>query len=545
VKKPTTKKMVDTSEDVATVDQYLWLVVVGTFFGFIYAFGIGANDVANAFASTVASKSLTLKQAITAAAIFEFSGAYFLGAHVTNTIRSKIFDVSLYDDEPQVIILGMFTSITTATIVLLVATYMELPVSTTHTMVGSIMGFSIAAKGFDSIDWDVVSQIFISWLVSPLVSGILAYGFFYTIRSCVLQNENAFERAYYTFPIVLFFGVGIDMFFVLNKSTSNLKSADSNTYVLTTLGIACASGIIAALLWVSVLGPICKRRVEALLEEPDATPVSNGTRRNGRSEQAVDKQSNDEEANEYDIDNDTLEKDEDRTDVGNSSSESAPNVDEPKAGFAKMAQTFADNTYNQDLQAITLAENQRAAEIWNAGEVYDPHTEQLFTYIQVFTACLNSFAHGANDVANAIAPISAMVQIYQSGGLVQSNSRVDRWILAYGGIGIVIGLVFYGYRVMKSLGYKMTMLSPSRGASAELAASLFVVTASFMSIPVSSTQSICGAVMGVGCVGGFKNVQWSFFLIICTGWVIIFISASIISAGAFSMFAFTPSLSER
>jgi solute carrier family 20 (sodium-dependent phosphate transporter) len=545
--------MVDTtSEDVASVDQYLWLVVVGTFFGFIYAFGIGANDVANAFASTVASKSLTLKQAIIAAAIFEFSGAYFLGAHVTNTIRSKIFDVTLYDDEPQVIILGMFTSITTATVVLLVATYMELPVSTTHTMVGSIMGFSIAAKGFDSIDWDVVSQIFISWLVSPLVSGILAYSFFYTIRSCVLQNENAFERAYYTFPIVLFFGVGIDMFFVLNKSTSNLKSADSNTFILTTLGIAGASGVVAALLWVFVLGPICKRRVEALLEEPDSTPISNNSSRRERSEQAVDRQNNDEEANEYDIDNDTVDKDEERDTVVNSPSESAPHAgvadlatEELKNGFAKMAQTFADNTYNQDLQAITLAENQRAAEIWDAGEVYDPHTEQLFTYIQVFTACLNSFAHGANDVANAIAPISAMVQIYQTGGLVQSNSRVDRWILAYGGIGIVIGLVFYGYRVMKSLGYKMTMLSPSRGASAELAASLFVVTASFMSIPVSSTQSICGAVMGVGCVGGFKNVQWSFFLIICTGWVIIFMSSSIISAVAFSMFAFTPSLSER
>jgi solute carrier family 20 (sodium-dependent phosphate transporter) len=540
--------MSSTSEEVATVDQYLWLVVVGTFFGFIYAFGIGANDVANAFASTVASKSLTLKQAIIAAAIFEFSGAYFLGAHVTNTIRSKIFDVSLYENEPQVIILGMFTSITTATIVLLVATYMELPVSTTHTMVGSIMGFSIAAKGFDSIDWDVVSQIFISWLVSPLVSGILAYCFFYTIRSCVLQNENAFERAYYTFPIVLFFGVGIDIFFVLNKSTSNLKSADGNTFVLATLGIACTSGVIAALLWIFVLGPICKRRVEALLEEPGEAPVSNATRRNGKSEQAINREGNEEEANDYDIDNGTLEKDENRDEVEHSPPESTPNSDateEPKTGFAKMAQTFADNTYNQDLQAITLAENHRAAEIWDAGEVYDPHTEQLFTYIQVFTACLNSFAHGANDVANAIAPISAMVQVYQSGGLVQSNSRVDRWILAYGGIGIVIGLVFYGYRVMKSLGYKMTMLSPSRGASAELAASLFVVTASFMSIPVSSTQSICGAVIGVGCVGGLKNVQWSFFLIICTGWVIIFISSSIISAGAFSMFAFTPSLSER
>ena len=211
-------------------------------------------------------------------------------------------------------------------------------------------------------------------------------------------------------------------------------------------------------------------------------------------------------------------------------------------GFKLLAKKFVDNTYGQDLKAQSFHENHRAEEIWEVGEVFDHHTEYLFTYLQVFTACLNSFAHGANDVANAIAPISALIDIYQS-GQVKPKSTVQKWILAYGGAGIVVGLLCYGYIIMKSLGYKMTILSPSRGSCAELAASLFVVTSSFLGIPVSSTQAICGAVVGVGLVGGFKNVQWWFLLKVCCGWVVIFFAATFFSALVFSMFAFTPSLS--
>jgi phosphate/sulfate permease len=151
----------------ARMDEYLWLVIVGFIFAFFYAFGIGANDVANAFGSTVASRSLTLKQAIIAASIFEFAGAYLLGAGVTNTIRNKIFDPDLYEGEEDIVLLGMFTSLITGTIMLNVATWFALPVSTTHTIVGCIMGFSIVAKGFDSIDWETGKKIFVSWLVSP------------------------------------------------------------------------------------------------------------------------------------------------------------------------------------------------------------------------------------------------------------------------------------------------------------------------------------------------------------------------------------------
>jgi solute carrier family 20 (sodium-dependent phosphate transporter) len=525
----------------ADVEPYLWLVVVGCFFGFMYAFGIGANDVANAFASTVASKSLSLKQAVLAASIFEFSGAYFLGAQVTSTIRSKIFDVKLYKEEPEVLMLGMFTSLFTAMVMLLVATRYELPVSTTHTIVGCMIGFSIAAKGFDSIEWPVVNKIFMSWVASPGISGVVAFLFFSFIRVIVLKHENAFQRAYYTFPLVLIGGIGINVFYVLNKGISNRKKFDGQ--VPFTIGVSAGVGAACALVWIFILGPIAKQRVDAhlgaqgMVNPKAASPAIVSEPKNDAKEVFVD---SDEEGTDSDAEQGAV-------DVVKPVVAAAVVVEEravPQGRFARMAQQFADNTFGQDLQTLSLEENDRAAEIWDAGEVFDPHVEQLFTYIQVFTACLNSFAHGANDVANAIGPISALVEIYQKKGDVSSKSQVDSWILAYGGVGIVVGLLLYGYRVMKSLGYKMTILSPSRGACAELAASLFVVTASFMSIPVSSTQSICGAVMGVGLAGGTKNVQWLFFLRVCLGWVAIFFGACFFSSLTFALFAFTPSINQ-
>ena len=170
--------------------EFLWIAVLGGIAGFAYGFLIGANDVANAFASSVSSKSITLKQAVIIASVFEFSGAFFLGASVTGTIRSKIVSTSLYDDEPEVLMLGMFTSLFSAVLMLFLATHFGLPVSTTHDIVGCIMGFSIAAKGFDSIEWDVARKIFVSWIVSPVFSGGIAAVFFGTIKYLVLRAKT-------------------------------------------------------------------------------------------------------------------------------------------------------------------------------------------------------------------------------------------------------------------------------------------------------------------------------------------------------------------
>jgi sodium-dependent phosphate transporter len=192
----------------AVLTEYLWIAVCGGIFGFMYGFLIGANDVANAFATSVSSKSITLKQAVLIASICEFSGAFFLGASVTSTVRSKIFDIDLYEDEPDVVMLGMFTSLLSANLWLFIATHFGIPVSTTHDVVGCIMGFSIACKGFSSINWGVAVKIFISWLTSPLVAGIVAGCFFALVKYFVMRARNPFQRAYYLFPIVLTIGIG-------------------------------------------------------------------------------------------------------------------------------------------------------------------------------------------------------------------------------------------------------------------------------------------------------------------------------------------------
>jgi sodium-dependent phosphate transporter len=526
--------------------EYLWMAVVGSIFAFIYAFGIGANDVANAFASTVASKSLTLKQAIIAAGICEFAGAISLGAAVTSTIRSKIFDVKIYDGEEDILLLGMFTSLMTAIVMLLGATYIALPVSTTQTVVGTIMGFSIAAKGFDSINREVVIQILLSWIMSPGISGAVAFLFFGFIKVFIHNSASPFDRGYILFPVVLTVFIGIDLFFVIYKAVNtNYEDSLKLSWVLPA---SFGSGAFCGLIWLVIVGPWAKKRIEAHMAEleelahlpgEEKKVIKDGAETPEKTDEGAEgepKESSEEEVAEVDV-----EEQKKVQKMETPAETPAEDDGAKKSFFAKAGESFANNTYKQDLAKQSFHENKRAEDLWQNADKFDVRTEQLFTYVQVFTACMNSFAHGANDVANSIAPISAILMIYQDGEL-SSKAGVQKWLLAYGGIAIVVGLVCYGYKVMKTIGYKLTALSPSRGACAELAASLYVVTASFLEMPVSSTQCIVGAVCGVGLVGGVKNLGWWFFLKICIGWVCEFFLAATLSAGMFSIFAFSPSL---
>jgi phosphate/sulfate permease len=343
-----------------------------------------------------------------------------------------------------------------------------------------------------------------------------------------------------------------------------------------TIPVACGLGVLVGGIWLWPLGPYAKRRIES-----GAVHLAKGASK--KSEKQVNgtgtehtrnyppSKDNVEDANVYeesegggyseggevDVDDPTTWQDKPKKErsvaksvaiVASATAIPTASPAEEEAGdknekniFKKMSQTFAENTYGQDLHAQSMHEDQRAAQIWENAELYDENVEQMFTYVQVFTACLNAFAHGANDVANAIAPISAIISIYQTGE-VEKKTGVQKWLLAYGGAAIVIGLLLYGYKVMKSIGYKLTMMSPSRGASAELAASFTVVTASFLAIPVSSTQCIVGAVSGVGLTQGWKNVQWLFLGRVCVAWVGIFFISATLSAGVFSFCAFSPSI---
>lgn len=516
--------------------EYLWIAVLGGILGFAYGFLIGANDVANAFASSVSSKSITLKQAVIIASIFEFSGAYFLGAAVTGTIRSKIIDLNLYVDDPPLLMFGMFSALFSANVMLYLATAFGYPVSTTHDIVGSIMGFSIAARGFDSVEWPVATKIFLSWIISPVFAGSVAASIFAAVKYGVLRSQNTFQRAYWTFPIVLTGGIAINVFYVLFKAADNFKTFQEGLELYVILPVAFAAGGFVGLIWLFVVGPIAVRRVEAkraIREAEAAKKASDGVE--GPQSKYIDDEGDDIPAIEgqvFDVDGDEGEKAE--IEIPDDK------VPPPDSILGKMGAAFAAATYEQDLHGQAMEESGRTQQIWDGTEQFDADTENLFTYLQVFTACLNSFSHGANDVANTISPMSAIIEIYQTGE-VKKNSEVEDWKLAFGGAAIVVGLLLYGYKVMRSIGYKLTMISPSRGFSAELGASLVVVTASFRGIPVSTTQCIVGAVFGVGLVSGCQNVQWFYLLKVMISWAGLFICASTLAAGIFSFGAFSPS----
>lgn len=513
--------------------QYLWLVIVGFAFAFLYAFGIGANDVANAFATVVASRSLTLTQAVLVAAVFEFAGAVLLGAQVTNTVRSKIFDVKLYKDEPDILMLGMFCSLITGSIMLLGATYFSLPVSTTHTMVGCIMGFSIVAKGADSIEWDVANKIFVSWVASPFCTGAVAFLFFGILKKVVLDSDHCFERAYAAFPVIITITVGINAFYVIFKGLNNKDFADEIDWY-EALGYGMAVGLGVAIIFTLTVGPWAKGRIiehMAALEAAEAAQAKEVNEAPAKEESEVD-------VVVVDVDDPPKKEEPYQVSVVSVKKPIAlPEEPVDESFFGKLHR----NTVGQDLAAQSYHEDHKAKQMWDDVEKFDPKAEQLFTYVQVFTACMDSFSHGANDVANAIAPVSAILLLYNEGH-IESKAPVPTWVLAFGGIGMVAGLALFGYRVIKAIGFKMSPITPSRGSMIELSSALFVATASFIGVPVSTTQSQVGAVAGVGLVGGVGNVQWLFLVKVCFSWGIVFFSALCLNAAIFSMFAYTPSL---
>ncbi|KAL7451488.1 hypothetical protein ACHAWC_003318 [Mediolabrus comicus] len=250
-----------------TLHEYLWIAIAGGIFGFVYTFSIGANDVANAFATSVASKSVTLPQAVAIAAIFEFCGVLFLGASVTSTVRGKIFNAADYEDQPEIVLLGMFTSLVSASFMMMMATYMGMPVSTTHTVIGCIIGFASAANGLQSVNWNETKNIFISWVAAPLLTGIAAFCIYGFIRHFILMSANPFERGYYSFSFVLFVTIGINLFFILNKGTKNFEHFQQNVYddrwvVPTSFG----AGLLFGILWIWPIGPMVKRKMEAKRE---------------------------------------------------------------------------------------------------------------------------------------------------------------------------------------------------------------------------------------------------------------------------------------
>ncbi len=394
-------------------------LILAVVLGLYMAFSIGANDVANAMGTSVGSKALTIKQAILIAAVLEFLGAFLVGGQVTKTVRGGILDPVVSASAPELIVYGMLASLMAAGTWLVVASRLGWPVSTTHSIVGAIAGFGMVAFGTSVVQWEQLIQIVASWIVSPLLSGALAYLIYSAIKWTILRHPDPVRKTKKWAPLYIFFVVVVIALVTLFKG---LKNIDLDLSLMESLLWSGILGIFAVIAGYFLLGMIGNR------SESDATD--------------------------------------------------APSDD------AQMA-----------------------------------IVEKMFGVLQIMSACAVAFAHGSNDVANAIGPLAAVVNISQS-GVVNPESAVPAWLLLVGGIGIVIGLATMGYRVMATIGTKITELTPTRGYSAEFAAALTIVLASRLGLPISTTQTLVGGVMGVGLAQGVKALDLSILGRIAASWIV-------------------------
>jgi len=384
------------------ISEYgVWLMALAIIFGLYMTWGIGANDVANAMGTSVGSGAITVKQAIIIAAIFEFAGAFIAGGNVTKTIRKGIIDPSSIVDSPEILVFGMLAALLAAAIWLMIASARGWPVSTTHSIVGAVIGFAIAGIGIDAVQWGKVSMIAASWVVSPLLGGTIAFLLMMSIRRLILNTENPFQSARRWGPAYVFL-VG----FIISLVTlfKGLKHLNIDLSVGMSFGVAFIFGLFLAAI-----------------------------------------------------------------------------------GWYLINKVKVDESADRDFHFASV--------------------EKVFTPMMIFTACAMAFAHGSNDVANGIGPLAAVVSIVQSGGEVTQKAGLPLWILIVGGAGIVVGLATMGYRVMKTIGTRITELTPSRGYCATLAAAATVVLASRTGLPVSTTHIAVGAVIGVGLARGIGAID--------------------------------------
>ena len=389
-------------------------IILAVVFGLYMTWGIGANDVANAMGTSVGSGGITVKQAIIIAAIFEFAGAFIAGGNVTKTIRKGIINPDSIIGNPELLVYGMLAALLSAAIWLMLASWNGWPVSTTHSIIGALVGFAVVGISPDSVNWGKIGQIVASWVVSPLIGGTFGLVLMLSVQKLILRTREPVAQAKKWGPFYVFL---VGWIVCLVTMFKGLKHLNLDLSPVESLIAATVVGILIAF-----VGRLMINKVK--LEES------------------------------------------------------------------------ADRNVQFEM------------------------VEKIFVPMMVFTACAMAFAHGSNDVANGIGPLAAVISLVQSGGEVTQKAALPLWVLLLGGVGIVVGLATLGYRVMRTIGTKITQLTPSRGYCATLAAATTVVLASKTGLPVSTTHIAVGAVMGVGLTRGLGALDLRVIRDIVISWVI-------------------------
>jgi len=506
--------------------QFLWLVILGGFVCFAMSWGIGANDVANAFSTSVGAKAVTLRQAVVIAGIFEFVGAVGLGSNVTDTVRKKITEYDLFEGEEDVLMLGMFCALCSGTAWLYLATRYSFPVSTTHSIIGAIVGFSVAAKGMEAVDWESVGWIVAFWVIAPIMSAVGTMILFWPIRALILRKENSYELSLRYWPVFTFIVAFVMTFFLIVKG---LKRIDFDYEEQTGVAFAITFGVSAVLALISYFVFIYSGAVKKFVEKSVAK---------------IEK----EEEEKAKMKEMTAVSTKDRESVSATSPSSTGGSSEETDRFKKFAQdTQAALVKGLDIDILDDME-QLEKDIHENSEHFDIRTEKSFAWLQVCTAALDIFAHGSNDVANAVAPFAAMVGLYQS-GITEKKVAVPEWILVIGAFGMVIGLATYGYKIMKVLGVRMCYMTSTRGYCIELSSAIIIIICSAWGYPASTTHAQVGATIGAGLMEKARSdatltwrqvINWKLLAQVFLGWILTLVFTGVTTGLLFAVLAYSP-----
>ncbi|KAF9577443.1 hypothetical protein BGW38_007340, partial [Lunasporangiospora selenospora] len=463
--------------------DFTFLFALGMIFAFIDSFGIGANDVSNSFGAAVGSGALNLKQAVFIASICEFLGAFLMGSATADTIKGGLIDVGLFSTQPELLMLAMVCSLVGSSTWVLFASSRGLPVSTTHAIVGAITGAGIAGFGISTVKWAGVGKIVLSWIISPIIAGLVTAAIFIITKLLILRHQDSLKRGLTAIPFYFAITIFINVFYIIFKGSPGLSLSQLPLGAIIGISFGVAAVVF---LWCNFfLKVYLRRKLEN--EEPlrwyhsfYIRFVSVRTKAPEQIEQGGKGSKGAESGLESDG-------------SVNSGLEALDDSEKTLSFFQKMKKK-AFHGLNQDITKNTEAVDS----IHDKATRYDPITEQLFCTLQVLTACFASFAHGSNDVANAIGPLTTIFYVWKNAEVdLSGTAPVPAWVLAYGGIAIDIGLLTYGYKVMATLGNNITYMSPSRGFSVSLGTSLTVLTCSKLGLPVSTTHCITGSTTAV------------------------------------------------
>lgn len=454
--------------------------------GFYMAWNIGANDVSNAMGTSVGSGALTLRRAVILAAILEFSGAVFMGSNVSETMQKGLINTSLFTDDPQILVLGMLAALLSTSLWLQIASFFGWPVSTTHAIVGAILGFGAMIGGGDAIQWKEVGSIALSWVISPALSALVAYSLFTVLQHNILYAMNPIEAAKKWMPVLAAIAIGMFTISLIFNGLHNLKVDIPFSRAFVIALCACLlSYLVACLITRKISPPQTRERSAPFSRHSPQMVVS--------LEKAI--------------------KHLQRVHISS--------FDETRSRISSVLQEA--KSINAHLRKETNF-TERSSEY---------HTvEKMFIYLQIVSACFVAFAHGANDVANAIGPVGAVLDVIRQKS-VSAIAPIPIWLLAFGGLGIVIGLATWGWRVIETIGKKITELTPTRGFCAEFGAAITILLASKLGLPVSTTHCLVGAVLGVGLARGLRALNLGILREIVLSWVITIPASAGVSILAF------------